>query len=176
VPKHRSAAGLASSTPAIPFVLTQGENRMPRLDRRGVKRFFQKKKSFSCFSHQRTRIACAMKGRAFCGGCLSVFILFLAAPLLCAQNPDELLVVRFPATQGYINRYTMSPPFPPFPIERSRIATSSNATKRQTVALRPGGGARGDDRCPGRAVDDKRCEREVVPLPRQKKPLELLAR
>jgi integrase len=41
-----------------------------------------------------------MKQWIFSGGCLGV--LFLAAPLLRAQDPDELLAVRFPARHGYI--------------------------------------------------------------------------
>ena len=35
--------------------------------------------------------------------CLGV--LFLLTSLLCAQDPDELLIVRLPAKQGYSNRH-----------------------------------------------------------------------
>ena len=51
------------------------------------------------------------RGAAFCVRCLG--FLFLLAPLLSAQNPDELLAVRLPATQGYINRHATPLPFPP---------------------------------------------------------------
>jgi hypothetical protein len=50
------------------------------------------------------------RDRGFCVRYLGV--LLLLTPLLCAQNPDELLVVRLPATQGYINRHATPLPLP----------------------------------------------------------------
>jgi hypothetical protein len=91
----------------------------------------------------------------FLAGCLGG--LFLAAPLLRAQNPDELLAIRFPARQGYIT-WPAAPPFP-----SGRIAASSDDIS-QTVALRPSRAARGGDSsfCP----QDDRCHRRA-PLAKQ---------
>src|SRR5215831_18332450 len=72
----------------------------------------------------------------FLAGCLGGVL--LAAPLLRAQSPDELLAIRFPARHGYIT-WPAAPPFP-----SGRIAASSDAIS-QTVALRPSRAARGGD-------------------------------
>ena len=85
------------------------------------------------------------RGAAFCVRCLGV--LFLLTPLLSAQNPDELLAVRLPATQGYISRHPTPLPFPP---GRGQTATPSRASKRgSSMASRPSGMARAADNRPG---------------------------
>jgi hypothetical protein len=94
------------------------------------------------------KIIRAMKQWGFSGACFGV--LFLAAPLPRAQNPDELLAVRFPARHGYIT-WPAAPPFP-----TGRTAASSNAIS-QAVALRPSRAARGDAaKCRGQAADGGR--------------------
>ena len=89
----------------------------------------------------RAKIIRAMKQWIFSGARLGV-LGFLAAPLLRAQNPDELLAVRFPARHGYVN-WPAAPPFP-----TGRIDGSSNAISQ--------------------TADGRRHRLEAVPLTKQK--------
>ena len=87
--------------------------------------------------------------------------LFSFAPLLCAQNPDELLAVRLPATQGYIDRHATPLPFPP-----GRTGTTIDTKNRP---LRPNGVTHGDGVIGrGQTVDDRPGQQKVVPSARQK--------
>jgi hypothetical protein len=86
-------------------------------------------------------------------------VLVLLSPLLGAQNPDELLVVRLPATQGYLNRHATALPFP----------TRRSQTTPPSAALHPRG-ARGNDATRrDDAVVGKTSHLEVAPLGRGKK-------
>jgi hypothetical protein len=105
-----------------------------------------------------------MKKRALSISCLGV--LFLIAPLLCAQNPDELLVVRLPATQGYLNRHATALPFP----------TRRSQTTPPSAALHPRGARGNDATLRDHAVVGKTSHLEVAPLGRGKRPRNLLLR
>jgi hypothetical protein len=113
------------------------------------------------------------RDRGFCVRCLGV--LLLLTPLLCAQNPDELLVVRLPATQGYINRHATPLPLP---TRRSQTATPTSAAKRgYSLLLGPSGVARADDAtCRGQAQPNRSGHQELAPLGRGKKPRNPLLR
>ena len=99
------------------------------------------------------------RGAAFCVRCLGV--LFLLTPLLSAQNPDELLAVRLPATQGYISRHPTPLPFPP---GRGQTATPSRASKcGSSMASRPSGMARAADNRPGHQEVAPQWQRKEAP-------------
>jgi hypothetical protein len=100
-----------------------------------------------------------------------VNMLFLLAPLLCAQNPDELLVVRLPATQGYLNRHATPLQLP---AGRSQAATPS---RHVAVYLHPKGEVRGDNATDrGQAVGARPAHKDVAPFGRGKKSRNLVLR
>jgi hypothetical protein len=102
-------------------------------------------------------------------------LIFAHVALLRAQNPDELLVVRLPATQGYINRHATPLSFP-----TGRSQTDTPGSYRRCVhgvASSSSRMARADDsRYRSQAVADRHCHQEVAPLRRGKNPRNLLLR
>jgi len=62
----------------------------------------------------------------------AVAVLLLLTPLVCGQNPDELLVVRLPAKHGYINQPGATPI--PFPTARDQAATPGRARRCGSMA------------------------------------------
>ena len=110
-----------------------------------------------------------MNKRISSAGCLG--LLFSFALLLCAQNPDELLAVRLPATQGYINRHATLLPLSP---GRARTGTTIDPKNRP---LRSNGVMQGDGAIGRRkTVDDRPVRQEVVPPARRQKPRDPLVR
>src|SRR5215471_2843019 len=104
-----------------------------------------------------------MNERIFSAGCVG--LLFSFAPLLCAQNPDELLAVRLPATQGYINRHATPLAFPP---GRARTGTTIDTKNRP---MRSNGVMQGDGAIGLSQTDDNRpVQQKVVPHARRQKP------
>ena len=103
-----------------------------------------------------------MKKRTLSTRCLCV--LFLLAPLLGAQNSDELLVVRLPATQGYLNRHATLLPF------------STRRSQGQSTPLHLRDARRNDATRRDHAIVGKTSHREVAPLGRGKKPRNFLLR
>ena len=62
----------------------------------------------------------------------AVAVLLLLTPLVCGQNPDELLVVRLPAKHGYINQPGATPI--PFPTARDQTTTPGRARRCGSMA------------------------------------------
>src|SRR5216117_2582188 len=62
----------------------------------------------------------------------AVAVLLLLTPLVCGQNPDELLVVRLPAKHGRINQPGAAPI--PFPRGRDQIAVPRTARRCKSMA------------------------------------------
>jgi len=91
----------------------------------------------------------------------SLGLLFLLTPLLCAQNAEELLVVRLPATQGYLNRHATPPPLP---TKRSQTATPSSR-----MASHPRSARADDANRLSQAIGDRPRHHDVARLARGKK-------
>jgi hypothetical protein len=88
-------------------------------------------------------------------------VLLLLTPLLCGQNPDELLVVRLPAKHGYINQPGATPI--PFPTVRGQTAAPGRARRCGSMAAGCSSGWRGNT-CPGQAEGECKLGRQAAPL------------